>query len=428
MRRDSLGVKGMRRVSNLRDGAPAYPHAEVPDDVLYRHCSDQAPPVVRMKNLLSWMLHRSVRQALGEEPLPRLRKRGSARTEGGGRIDAMLERPNERTQRALTEEESQRFAEAAPIIRRVVEETLRDLNDGLIGISWLRQSKVRALTGHCLTMQGKEDKVLQPHPRNESNAHAAGQLEKMLSQLRTELDSWHAQEAHIARIEHEADQLEQIAARTREKVARSKSARGRSSTSGERDTDEDAAVADEVERVLRGGGSLAPAEDDHTDEMNALSWTYDELDDSTRQHLDYARATLDAAAELNDAVAEQRRVSECTGTELDERIPELELNVDKIHARLQPFVQLAELAQRYLQSVSSRAAHALQERTAAGLATFSGADARVAGQSEDAQHQQRLDALLAGIHDSHDTGATSGAASDVAVDAKDILRALTRTN
>ena len=73
-RRNSMNVKGMRRVSSLRDGAPAYPHDDIPDDVLYKHCSDQVPPVVRMKHLLSWTLHRSIPQALAEASLPRLGK------------------------------------------------------------------------------------------------------------------------------------------------------------------------------------------------------------------------------------------------------------------------------------------------------------------------------------------------------------------
>lgn len=75
VRRDSMSVKGLRRVSSLRDGAPAYPHDDIPDDVLYKHCSDQVPPVVRMKHLLNWTLHRSIPQALAEAPPPRIGRR-----------------------------------------------------------------------------------------------------------------------------------------------------------------------------------------------------------------------------------------------------------------------------------------------------------------------------------------------------------------
>lgn len=137
-RRDSLNIKGTRRVSQLRDGGSAYPHSDVPDEALYRHCSDQAPPVVRMKHLLNWTLHRSTDQALGAaQPKRRMRP---GRTDP---IDALLAPSPQHVDLPVSELDSQKYAEAAPIITRIIDETLRDLNDGMIGISWLHQSKVR---------------------------------------------------------------------------------------------------------------------------------------------------------------------------------------------------------------------------------------------------------------------------------------------
>ena len=407
-RRSSINVKGTRRVSSLRDGAPAYPPAQVPDDTLYRHLSDQAPPVVRMKHLLGWTLHRSMAQALGEENVPRSKPRSH---DDAGDSESLLAAPPERATRALSDKERQMFAEAAPLIRKVLDETLRDLNEGLIGISWLHQS------------HGKEDKALQPHPRNQSNAHAAQQLEGMLTQLDGELRAWHEQEDTVAQLERETEKIEAAAALVRERSARS-GGRGRAGAS---EPEEEAALDEEVERVLRGGTSH-PTGDGDGDEEDAsvpepLAWRYDELDEQTRQHLDYARTTLDAAEDLNAALTSN---TERPGTELDARVPGLEFTVDSAHARLHPVVQLAELAKRFLTAVSGRAAQSLQERTSAGLATFSGAAAASRDTdeaSEEAQHQRRLDALLAGIRDPH--GAADGPEAAAApADTKDLLRAL----
>ena len=160
-RRNSMNVKGMRRVSSLRDGAPAYPHDDIPDDVLYKHCSDQVPPVVRMKHLLSWTLHRSIPQALAEASLPRLgrRRHGKSRWDQDDELALLAPIPPD-VSRELNDLERQHIAEVSPILHRVVQETLRDLNDGLIGISWLRHVKKCASRTH------------HPHPRNASNRHA----------------------------------------------------------------------------------------------------------------------------------------------------------------------------------------------------------------------------------------------------------------
>lgn len=400
-RRNSINVKGMRRMSSLRDGAPAYPHIDVPDQVLYRHCSDQVPPVVRMKHLLNWTLHRSIPQALGEEPLPRLSKSVSRSFEL-----AHLHAIPAHALSPLTDQEKQKFAEASPILRKVLDDTLRDLNDGLIGISWLHQS------------HGKEAHVLQPHPRNQSNAHAAQQLEGMQRQLQAELEAWAEQEEGIQRVQAEADHFEALTAQVREQTSRRKA----HTSSATEDVDEDQAIAAEIEHLLA-GTSLPDAE-------SALQWTVSDLDDATRAQLDLSHDVLQAADDLNAAVAaqqeEQMPGATIPGTETDARLRTLELCLDQIQMKLHTMTQLDSVAASYLGQVATRASQALQERTSAGLASF----APPAADDEEAAEpgeQQRLDALLAGLRDTRPSlseGTTS--ATDSATDTHQLLRALAR--
>lgn len=383
-------------MSSLRDGTPAYPHIDVPDQALYRHLSDQAPPVVRMKHLLNWTLHRSIPQALGEAPMPRLGKASAHNAEL-----ALLHAIPPHAARALTEQEKQKLAETAPLLRKVIDDTLRDLNDGLIGISWLNQSK------------DHEPRSLQPHPRNQSNAHAAQQLEGMQQQLHAELAAWEAQEECLQRIQVEAERYTQLAAEVREQSAKDK---GRASATGD-DADEDDAIAAEIDAAL---ASHAAEDAEH-----GVLWTAADLDEATRAHLALADEVLQAAHELNAAAVakrDQEPGSDIPGTETDAHLRTLELRADEIEMRLHAVGQLDALAAKYLGQVATRASQALQERTSAGLASFAAPQGE-----EDAtepSEQQRLDALLAGVR-----APSEGAPPEPAVphaDARELLRALAR--
>ncbi|WFD03071.1 hypothetical protein MOBT1_001760 [Malassezia obtusa] len=389
-----MNVKGMRRMSSLRDGAPAYPHIDVPDQVLYRHCSDQAPPVVRMKHLLNWTLHRSIPQALGEEALPRLGKSATR-----SREVALLQPIPAHAASALTDQEKQKFAETAPILRKVIDDTLRDLNDGLIGISWLRQSK------------DQEHRSLQPHPRNQSNAHAAQQLEGMQRQLQAELEAWEEHEAGVQQLHAEADRFEMLAAQAREQ-----NARGKARSTPDEDADEDHAIAAEIERALSGavdGDEEAP------------QWTAADLDDVTRAQLELADNVLQSVDDLNAAVVAKQQDepgAEIPGTETDAHLRTLEFSIDRLQTRLHTISQLDEVASKYLGQVATRASQALQERTSAGLASF----AAPHGEEEGAEpsEQQRLDRLLAGVREPSESAAPDAAATHT--DTRELLRALAR--
>ncbi|KOS16179.1 kinetochore protein mis13 [Malassezia pachydermatis] len=383
-RRTSMNIKGMRRTSSLRDGAPAYPHDDIPDDILYRHCSDQVPPVVRMKHLLCWTLHRSLAQALGESPMPRLsrRRHGKSRAVEDGGLSLLHEVPKEAAH-TLSEHEKQQIAEVSPLLRKVIDETMRDLNDGLIGISWLRHAK------------SKESHPLQPHPRNQSNRQAVKQLSGMLHQLDTELASWKEYEDMMQRLHAEADQMEAQAAHIREQATeRRKGRASASNVSSDTEADEEQVIAEEVERGLSGSREAT------------LPWTLDDADEHTRRQLDLVQTIVSATDELNQAVLADDHASHSTrtdlaGTEVDPRLDTLELSVDKLHQRLHVLYQMERLAHDYIQRISHRAAHALQERTSASLASFSGTSLDTEGTDPamSAQAQKRLDTLLAGIHD-----------------------------
>ncbi|WFD44063.1 hypothetical protein MPSI1_002728 [Malassezia psittaci] len=387
-----MSVKGSRRTSSLRDGAPAYPHIDVPDHVLYRHCSDQAPPVVRMKHLLNWTLHRSIPQALGAEPMPRLGKSSSRNVEL-----ALLHSIPPHVASALTEQEKQKLEEATPLLRKVIDDTLRDLNDGLIGISWLHQSK------------GKERETLKPHPRNESNLHAMKQLEGMRNQLQAELSSWTKQEEELSGLDAEARRLNELSHELSDSLH-----------SDEDHRTEDERIAEEVAHGLTG----AWPSDLDIDETQR--WTATDLDQDTREQLEFAQNVLQCTEAMNEAISAQRQnlpSENIPGTETDERVPIIELSLDKIHAQLHRFQQLDEASKLYLEHVATRASEALQERTNAGLATFA---TETSGDfSSGAGEQQRLDRLLANIR--QPSQSVTNETTPSWADARDLLRALARS-
>ncbi|WFD31605.1 hypothetical protein MSPP1_002644 [Malassezia sp. CBS 17886] len=364
-----------------------------------------------MKNLLSWTLQRSVPQALGEAPLPRMSRRlarpdalgpghSDTRTRGDG--TGLLEPLPGRLERRLTDLEEQKLAEAAPIVRKVIDETLADLNEGLIGISWLHQSK------------GKEVEALQPHPRNISNSHAAEQLNGILQKLHTELRTWSGHETDVEQVQREAADISARAARMGEQPTKR---RGRASAAD--DVDEDAAIEKEISDALRQATQ-------HSNDARA--WSLEDTDEATRTQLALADGVMSTTAALDDAVQAHAqgdaRMHALQGTETDERVGDMEFYVDSMQARLHTLSQLDTTARSYLTQVSTWASQALRDRTTAEKAGEGRAmeeRSALAGAEE-----ERLDALLAGIRDAGDDGA--GEATDTtaaaAADTRGVLRAL----
>lgn len=132
-RRSSLNLKGQRRVSSLRDGTAAYPHDDVPDHELFRHCSDQLPPVVRMKHLIGWILKRSLDIADGRAELP-VRSRDAAK-KSKGKAKESNELP------VFSEDELKLIRSRRSELAAVLEQLLTDLNEGVFGISWMGRSE-----------------------------------------------------------------------------------------------------------------------------------------------------------------------------------------------------------------------------------------------------------------------------------------------
>lgn len=400
-------------MSSLRDGAPAYPHDDIPDGVLYRHCSDQAPPVVRIKHLLRWTLHRSIPQALAEAPFPasRKRKHGSSRRDEQNGLNLLTPLPSS-VEQPLSDKDVQHISESAPLLRKVMEDTLRDLHDGLIGISWLHQS------------HGKDKTPLQPHPRNVSNRHAEKQLTGMLDQLHKELAAWDQYEADIRALHAEADEIEAQLSQVREhNTSRRKGRFHAAETGNVSNMDEETSIAQEVERAM----STEEADDQ-------IPWTHNDMDEDAKRQLDLVTRILSDAASLDTAVSQAcsgdaDSNANFEGTEVDARLAALEFSIDKIKKRLYNVEQLDGLSSDYIRRVSHRAAQALHERTSAGLATFSGAMSAtdLDSSTNSALSQQQLDTLLAGISNPSDSNSElSNPSLTAPTDSRLLLQALAR--
>ena len=129
-RRSSLGLKGSKRVSSLRDGTAAYPHDDVPDRELYRHCSSDLPPVVRMRHLIGWVLKRSIDAALGKVDLAAASSSSDAKGKKK-KLDSGEALP------VLTDQDKRELELREAAVKRVLEQVLTDLSSGAFSISWM---------------------------------------------------------------------------------------------------------------------------------------------------------------------------------------------------------------------------------------------------------------------------------------------------
>lgn len=424
-RRSSFNLKNTRRISSLRDGAPAYPHADIPDDVLYRHCSDLQPPVVRMKFLLMWALYRSMEQARGESKMPHLSKRALGKTKASS-VLSLFSPPPERTSTFLSDKDEQLFAEISPRVQSIMDNTLKALNSGLLSISWLHQSHERP------------DVYLQPNPRNDSNKHAEMQLNGMLQQLYSELDAWRTQEEAIKRMDTETEAIEALVEQIRQDSAYQRKEKSIYEGDGA-DLDEEQAIADEVFRAINQGADGKNASETSPNVFNEVpSWSADDLDEAGLEQLKYAERTIASTISMNEAVENDvfSDIVDSQGTEMDSALDRMEFKVrnyvpftkvqtDLLYARLHTLQQLDYLAQEYVKRVSKRAAQALQERMSTGLATYAGSAAEG---PESASAQQRTDSLLTGVwHDDEAASAPSRSSNDIRLLLRGILKSSSST-
>ncbi|SPO49326.1 uncharacterized protein PSANT_07018 [Moesziomyces antarcticus] len=373
-RRSSLNLKGQRRVSSLRDGTAAYPHEDVPDHELFRHCSDQLPPVVRMKHLVGWILKRSLDIARGKAELP-VRSRDAAK-KAKGKAKEADELP------MFSEAELKLIRSRSGEFDSVLQQLLTDLNDGVFGISWMGAT------------DEKEGKRQTPHPRNESNRKASAQLSAIVEAMRNESLAWSKELTRLEDYEAETSRLEALV------------------------DDEGAAESGDVIAWDRHDLDEAGLQQ-LRDAEAAMEWLQkleaeDAADAPKAKSRTKGRASRAAQARGADDDNEQLQ-----GTEHDPRWADVEFNVDLLRSRSHQFAQLESLASRYVRTVSAHAAQALRDRTSSSsaLAGTSSSSAKrgrrkAATDTNDGGHgsSERLEALLSGVRESRSIS-TTGAES-----------------
>lgn len=361
-RRTSLTLKGQRRVSSLRDGTAAYPHDDVPDYELFRHCSDQLPPVVRMKHLVGWIVKRSLDIAHGKAELP-LRARDAAK-KAKGKAKEANQLP------VFTDAESKLLGSREAEVRAVLDQILSDLNDGVFGISWMGESN-----------ETDKKKHLQPHPRNVSNRKAAAQLSAIVENMRNESQAWSKEQTRLEDYEAETSRLEALlqennAAETGDIIAWDRNDLDEVGLQQLRDAE---AAIDCLRQLEHGEGAEAPKAKPRSKGRTSKA-----------------------------ANARQEHGAEPKGTEHDPRWADVEFNVDLLRSRSHQFAQLESLASRYVRTVSAHAAQALRDRTSsssalAGTSSSSAKDGRrksAIGSKNGHGGSERLEVLLSGVRES----------------------------
>lgn len=406
-RRSSLNLKGQRRVSSLRDGTIAHPHEDVPDYELFRHCSDQLPPVVRMKHLVSWILKRSNDIAIGKAELPVRSRDAAKKTKGKAKESNELP--------VFTESELKILKSRNPEMAAVLEQVQKDLNDGVFGISWMAQS------------DEADNKHLQPHPRNESNRKAAAALSSVVESMRAESQQWSKEQTRLEDYEAETSRLEALLQED-----------GRTESS-------DVIAWDRQDLDEAGLQQLRDAE-------AAMDWL-------RRLEAEDGGAAAEAAKTKSRSKGRTSKAANARsdddsglkGTEHDARWSDVEFNVDLLRSRSHQFAQLESLANRYVRTVSAHAAQALRDRTSsssalAGTSASSAKGGRRKTAAGAKAGKERLEVLLSGVRESRSitqpsTDAKPTSAADQSVldvsasmaavepdesDPTDLLRALAR--
>ncbi|SPO30941.1 uncharacterized protein UTRI_05435_B [Ustilago trichophora] len=406
-RRSSLNLKGQRRVSSLRDGTAAYPHEDVPDHELFRHCSDQLPPVVRMKHLIGWILKRSLDIATGKAELP-VRSRDAAK-KPKGKAKESNELP------LFTQAELELVRSRDSELATVLEQLLNDLNDGVFGISWMGRT------------DDTDNKHLQPHPRNESNRKAAAQLSAIVESMRNESQAWSKELTRLEDYEAETSRLEALLQDDS------------TAESG------DVIAWDRQDLDEAGLQQLRDAE-------AAMDWLRRLQGDSPA---DATKPKPRAKGRSSKAAnARQDDETDLKGTEHDPRWSHVEFNVDLLRSRSHQFAQLESLASRYVRTVSAHAAQALRDRTSSSSALAGTSSSSVkagrrktaAGTKNGHGGSERLEVLLSGVRESRsitqpsadgrlanaadqsvaDVSASMNAVEPDESDPTDLLRALAR--
>uniref|UniRef100_V5EZG3 Kinetochore protein mis13 n=2 Tax=Kalmanozyma brasiliensis (strain GHG001) TaxID=1365824 RepID=V5EZG3_KALBG len=359
-RRTSLTLKGQRRVSSLRDGTIAHPHVDVPDYELFRHCSDQLPPVVRMKHLVGWILKRSLDIAIGKSELPVRPRDAAKKSKGKGKEPYELP--------VFSEVELELIRKRDSELSAVLEQLLTDLNEGAFGISWMGQN------------DESDNKHRQPHPRNESNRKAAAQLSAVVDAMRSESQAWSKELTRLEDYEAETARLEAIL----QEDGTAESA--------------DVIAWDRQDLDEAGLQQLRDAE-------AAVEWLQRLKGDGTTEAVKPKSRSKGRTSKAANARSDDE--ADLKGTEHDPRWNDVEFNVDLLRSQSHQFAQLESLASRYVRTVSAHAAQALRDRTSSSsaIATSSssakgGRRKTAAGSKNGRGGNERLEVLLSGVRES----------------------------
>ncbi|KAN0064133.1 hypothetical protein ACQY0O_003300 [Thecaphora frezii] len=441
-RRSSLGLKGERRRSSLRDPAlAAYPHDDVPDHELFRHCPPDSTPQIRMRHLMGWALKRSLDAALGVTDPSRSASSSSGSSKG-------KRKRTEPAIPALTEAEKVELAARDEGIRRVLDKLLSDLHCGAFSINWMGENEPSTGASKLL-----------PHPRNVSNLEAKSRLSATVDSMTNESSQWQKELWQIEAYEAGTVELEQQLA-----ALNGDTAKEADSEAADDDSTELPEVEWNAEEDLTEAG-----QQQLEDAQRALAWSEKllsgNLDVATDAKTKAAptkskgRGRVSKAAAAAAEAEEEAAAQEVLGSEQDARWKEVEFNVDLLRHHSHRFARLEQLASRYVRTVSAHNAQALRNRTstsssyvnAAARGKQAAASVRGAAAGEEAVDDsttdvggaERLENLLSGIRESRPETAAGAEQADPArrsesseaapdrfdpdeSDAMDLLRALAR--
>lgn len=379
----------------------------MPDKELYRHCADNMPPVARMKHLAGWTLERARAEVLEATPSASTSGKRPTAPKGMRAAAAAAKGEGQAEEDSVWNAQEKKVLERCrPSLEKVMLDTLRDLSDQKINISWL----AAAAAGKGAASSTPQPR---PNPLNESNKALAEQLSSLVAALRSENARW----------EEERKEIEALEEQTASMLGAGTAAAAAAAAGTSRD-------------VTSSSSNDAAASSSSAGKLAELDWTADELDPAMSRMMQDARRALaleekwlpasagasnEAAAAATDTIASAVRAAAATkrkayeehltlqrkgkrksdmvprpegdddetmiaGTDLDPRWRDVEYRADVLHSHTHIADRLSLLSSSYTSSISARAAQALRQLA---FAPGDAAEAAAAGSSTIAAEQQR---------------------------------------
>ncbi|CAO1616822.1 unnamed protein product [Sympodiomycopsis kandeliae] len=398
-RRSSLSFREARRTSSMREASNSYPHPGIPDRELHRHISDDTSPVTRMKTLADWALDRSRLETIATLPSASASAPVAPRGKRARKNDE--QEAEEQGESKWSVQEKKLLERCRATLEQVMLDTMRDLQDGKMSISWLNQSGAQAV---------ESEPVRKSNPENQTNSVLANTLSLQADALRAENAKWEEETRETEAYEAETANLLKLVSSMDVSKSLANSSGGdvtapptQGADGGVSDllawekNDMDADMKEMMDLARK-----ALASEEHWVPANGSSASTQERDllemaiqsASTREHPKGRRKSRSAS---NDKEHLQSRLQ---GTDLDERWQDFAYNADLLHSQTHLLDQMTSLSSQYTGSISSRAAHALRQLAfgpgeASSSSTTSGAEADTL--QMDRQGQEKL---LSGIRES----------------------------